>query len=301
MVRANGINDQRSLIRTFVVRGFHTLLTLAICTSLFLTDTDLSKRLSLKDVGSHLYVACYVSTVILSLLFYLITACIDPGFVPLHTTKCSTQRVSSGDEDGNRMNSDVDDDDNDASQLLPSVTHHHCGFCDIDQPLRARHCEDCGRCVRRYDHHCPWLDTCVGENNHRFFLVFIVCVSCASVWSTVIACYAISSSDSPSSWLIANIVYVIDLLILSFSCLVVIPLTCSHLYIAANNTTTWEFVSSHRITYLRSLGNSVNPFHQGYARNLITFLCVCKSVNWDVIYSRFLRQHTARGSDTASA
>ena len=58
-----------------------------------------------------------------------------------------------------------------------------CGYCEIKQPLRSKHCEDCGRCVRRYDHHCPWLGNCVGERNHRFFLIFLLLESCVIGWA----------------------------------------------------------------------------------------------------------------------
>ena len=49
-----------------------------------------------------------------------------------------------------------------------------CEFCRISVlPYRAKHCKECNRCVRKYDHHCFWIGGCVGELNHRSFYGFI--------------------------------------------------------------------------------------------------------------------------------
>lgn len=49
-----------------------------------------------------------------------------------------------------------------------------CVVCRAKREMRSHHCKECGRCVRRLDHHCPWIDNCVGLGNQRMFFCFIV-------------------------------------------------------------------------------------------------------------------------------
>ena len=50
----------------------------------------------------------------------------------------------------------------------------YCEACAIFRPQKAAHCNECNNCVRDFDHHCPWLGTCVGANNYSSFFAFIV-------------------------------------------------------------------------------------------------------------------------------
>jgi len=48
-----------------------------------------------------------------------------------------------------------------------------CPECEVIRTPRSKHCSVCNQCVERYDHHCPWVNNCVGIKNHRPFMVFL--------------------------------------------------------------------------------------------------------------------------------
>lgn len=82
-----------------------------------------------------------------------------------------------------------------------------CPDCEVLRTPRSRHCAICNKCVERFDHHCPWINNCVGIHNHNSFMAFlwsltiiltIITVNC--LWSSFAPC-GISSSieDCPLS------------------------------------------------------------------------------------------------------
>ncbi|XP_035508101.1 palmitoyltransferase ZDHHC23 [Morone saxatilis] len=61
-----------------------------------------------------------------------------------------------------------------AVELKESSRRNWCPVCRVVRPPRAGHCRICGVCVLRLDHHCVWINSCVGQANHRSFLLTLV-------------------------------------------------------------------------------------------------------------------------------
>ncbi|KAK2720246.1 palmitoyltransferase ZDHHC6-like [Artemia franciscana] len=82
----------------------------------------------------------------LTLYHFLASLALGPGYVPLHWKPVSQ---------------------NDISFL------QFCSICKAYKAPRSHHCSKCGKCVLKMDHHCPWINNCVGHYNHGHFTAFL--------------------------------------------------------------------------------------------------------------------------------
>ncbi|KAL3473630.1 hypothetical protein BJX99DRAFT_233260 [Aspergillus californicus] len=72
-----------------------------------------------------------------------------------------------------------------------------CVYCMVRRPLRSKHCKRCSRCVAKHDHHCPWIDNCVGANNLRHFVLYIICLEIGIIMFLYLTFYYISGLPAP--------------------------------------------------------------------------------------------------------
>ncbi|ETV88704.1 hypothetical protein H257_00224 [Aphanomyces astaci] len=68
-----------------------------------------------------------------------------------------------------------------AQDAVKHVELVYCERCDADHPKRSEHCDTCQGCVVLMDHHCPWVNNCIGIGNAKNFILMLlyVVVLCA--------------------------------------------------------------------------------------------------------------------------
>ena len=121
-----------------------------------------------------------------------------------------------------------------------------CSRCETYRPPRAHHCRVCGRCIQKMDHHCPWINNCVGERNQKYFVLFLLYTGATSLHAILLASISLSLPCIDCSENYASRtrqVYVITLIIegLIFG-LFVIVLLCDQFSSICNDTTAVEYV-----------------------------------------------------------
>lgn len=88
--------------------------------------------------------------------------------LPPPTTATTTNEQSSTLEESNSTTNPQQDTTND-SEPDPEPETKYCWVDQTQVYATSMHCRYCDKCVQKFDHHCMWLNTCIGERNYGYF------------------------------------------------------------------------------------------------------------------------------------
>jgi len=117
-----------------------------------------------------------------------------------------------------------------------------CRRCATPKPPRCHHCSVCNRCVMKMDHHCPWVNNCVGFYNYKYFLLFLLYLAAGCLY---VACTCLLPVLFTNDFRRPRQSMLLFTFMLSLSVLFALSLFVGwHTYLVATNQTTIEFYSN---------------------------------------------------------
>ncbi|XP_065348948.1 palmitoyltransferase ZDHHC1 [Cloeon dipterum] len=143
----------------------------------------------------------------------------------------------------------------DRRRHLHVIEEGRCHLCSITvSSVRSKHCSACNKCVSVFDHHCKWLNHCVGGRNYTPFLVCVLCSGLASLLIGLLALWQLVSlfhfphlvaSPTAERLAFSLLLVLVSLLSLTVS-LLLLHLFAFHVYIAYQGISTYEFIRNFR-------------------------------------------------------
>ena len=137
--------SKKYVVIIFVYKSITTYVILGFIYSFMLVFYD-KKYFNLIIFNFHLIINAIL------VIFFFLLICRNPGFVD------NCEKI------------------NDFDDLLIKKEKSFLDFCfkcSIFKTDDIKHCVICDKCCKEFDHHCLWLDNCIGKNNYILFVLIL--------------------------------------------------------------------------------------------------------------------------------
>lgn len=65
-----------------------------------------------------------------------------------------------------------------------------CPKCSKPKNLHIHHCSRCKVCIYKMDHHCHWINNCVGYYNQTYYIIFLISIGLFCGFSLILIVFA---------------------------------------------------------------------------------------------------------------
>jgi len=158
------------------------------------------------------------------------------------------------------------------------MANDFCATCCLRRPMRSKHCARCDRCVSKFDHHCIWINQCVGGGNRiPFFLTVFFCWFLNIIWLTFLYHTLTNLSGIKPDWTLeflqklyaAKPVLCYMFIYHFLHNLWLTLLVTGQFLLQLFNVTMNEFMNRSKYRYMQdSSGKYRNPFNRGFVMNI---------------------------------
>jgi hypothetical protein len=117
----------------------------------------------------------------------------------------------------------------------------YCDFCQEYVKPGSRHCRQCDRCVEHFDHHCMWINNCVGSKNYRPF-AFTIATTFFHLLLFIFSTIFLTLEDQWQDFLYFIIPTWIVMAVISVLSILLLNLILLHIYLNCKGYTTYQFI-----------------------------------------------------------
>ena len=114
---------------------------------------------------------------------------------------------------------------NDSMKKIIEEKYHmkttRCINCFVIRPINTHHCTVCHKCILEQDHHCPWVNNCIGLYNKKFFILFLCYGFIESFYSDILFFYY-TLYKNISKWSNSMQLVILDILAIIFGLILII-------------------------------------------------------------------------------
>lgn len=126
----------------------------------------------------------------------------------------------------------------------------YCFYCHTQVKEDSLHCRECNKCIDAFDHHCLWLNTCVGRKNYAMFFSLLAVLTMYLTIQTASAAYslyvgvAVTKLYQGTAAQVASFTFLVIYLVMLVLVLGnMLHLFGFHLVLQAHNKTTYQYLA----------------------------------------------------------